>query len=238
MRRRASLPPLLVALAACAPPSVLSPDARAELVRESAQTPRFLRVAVYAGPFFGDEERLLLSDRPAAEFALSEGPGAKPLAPPAFERVLAPGTPLFVERMEFPTGATALTRPPSTPRDRPWVLGRVAGEKRPVVLVLSSRALRADDVRAELGRLLTSDDPGPALRALPEAQRAAIGRKEVVDGMGREAAAMAWGYPDRIAVDDLAHSEEWTWSDGLRSAVFQDDRLVHFESRRADRPGT
>jgi len=235
MRRVLSLLPLALALSACASRPILSPGDRATLVRASARQARFLRVAMYAGPFFGDEGRLFLSARPAAELALSAGPGEKPLPAPAFERILAPGTPFFVEELQFPTGIGLLVRPSSAPRDRPWVLGRVPGETRGAVLVLSAGALTADDLVAEMGRLLTADDPSPALRALPDGQRAAIGKKEVVEGMARDAVAMAWGYPDRISIDDVLHTEEWVWSEGQRRAVFQDDRLVHFDSLRPDR---
>jgi len=233
MLRTLSLLALTAAAAACYPPPVLSPEGREKVVRSSANQARYLRVAVYAGPFFGDDSRVLVADRPAAELVLD---GAPPGALPSFDRVLPPGTPLFVDGVQFPTGTAVWTRPASTPRYQPWVVGRTAGEGRPVVMLLSARAANSQDLLAEMGRVLTADDPGPAFRALPDFQRAAIQRKEVVEGMGREAAAMAWGYPDRIVLEEPGRTEEWSWSDGRRRATFQDDRLVRFESRRAEPP--
>jgi len=233
MRRALSLAAIAAALAACYPAPILTPDGREKVVRASARQPRYLRVAVYAGPFFGDDARVLLADRPASELVLS---GAPPGATPVFDRVLPPGTPIFVDGVRFPTGSALWTRPEATPRFQPWVVGRTAAEERAVVLLLSARPATSEDLLAEMGRVLTADDPAPAYRALPEFQRSAILRKEVVEGMGREAVAMAWGYPDRIVVDDAGRSEEWSWSGGARRATFQDERLVRSESRRADPP--
>ena len=229
--RRAALLALL--LSACYPPAILTPEGRETVVRATSRQPRYLRVAVYAGPFFGDRSRLLLVDRPATEVAALETSGGRPIAPPPPDSVLPPGTPVFVDAVEFPTGAVIWKRPPTTPRYRPWLLGRAAGQDRGVVIVLSGPAGDAEDVLAEVARVLTPDDPTPVFRALPEPQRAAIRKKELLEGMDREAALMAWGYPDRIAMEGTASGEEWTWSDGRRRALFQDDRLVRFEPARA-----
>jgi hypothetical protein len=232
MRRAAVLLPLALASAACFPTGTLTPDGRERVVRSLALQPRHLRVAVYVAPFYGDASRVLVADRPPPEIDLGE----TPLPPPTPLRVLPPGTPVFVDGVQFPTGPALWTRPTSTPRLRPWLLATVEGVEPPAVLLLAARAEDADDVIAEVGRVLSADDPTPVFQALPDAQRAAILRKEPVEGMGRQAVAMAWGYPDRIAVDRAARTEEWTWSGGGRRALFQDDRLARFASGAAS-PG-
>jgi len=65
--------------------------------------------------------------------------------------------------------------------------------------------------------------------ALPQDQRDAIGRKELIEGMGLRAVEMAWGLPERRRIDRPASTEEWTWPDGKRKAFFQDERLVRWE---------
>ena len=232
--RRAAL--IALSLSACYPPSILTPDGREQVVRATSRQPRYLRVAVYAGPFFGDGSRVLLTDRPAAEVSAFEGPDGRRVEPPPPERILPPGTPIFVDLVEFPTGAVLWGRPLATPRYQPWLLGRAAGEDRGVVLVLSGQSGSAEDLLAQVARVLTPDDPSPVYRALPETQRAAIRHKELVEGMDRDAAFMAWGSPDRIAVERPSGAEEWSWSAGRRKALFQDDRVVRFDLKAAALP--
>jgi hypothetical protein len=224
---------LLGFLASCTPPSVLPAEGRETVVRSLSRQPRYLRVAVYVGPFFGDGSRVLLSDRPISELSLLESPGGQLILPPAPTRILPPGTPVFVDSVQFPTGATLLSRPVTTPRYNPWLLASVEGERRPAVLVLSSESQSAEDVVAEVGRVLTPDDPTSIFAALPEPVKDAIREKALVEGMTRQAAAMAWGYPDRIVMDRPTQSEEWFWTGGNRRAAFQDDRLVRHDTVKA-----
>jgi hypothetical protein len=107
----------------------------------------------------------------------------------------------------------------------------VPGLTRPVVLVLPRSVARFEDVQAELDRILATADPTPELQALPEGQRRAVGRKELAEGMGPAAVAMAWGYPERRIIDRPSAKEQWVWPGGRRRAWFEDDRLVRFEAR-------
>jgi hypothetical protein len=231
--RRAAAALLLLALASCAPVSVLPADGRETVTKALARQPRYLRVAVYVGPFFGDASRVLLSDRPVNELVLLETPDGKPIQPPAPTRILPPGTPVFVDSVRFPTGLTAWSRPVTTPRYNPWLLATVEGEKLPAVLVLSADSPRAEDVLAEVGRVLTPVDPTPIYAAFPEPVRDAIREKALVEGMTREAAGMAWGFPDRIVMDKPARTEDWYWNNSTRRATFQDDRLVRQDGAKA-----
>ena len=219
---------LLAPLLACAPRLAIPESDQARAAGELRGAHRFLRVAVWAGPFFGDKAMTLVTDRFADELDLLETPSGERVAPPAPERVLPPGTPVTVQELEFPTAMAFTSRAVMTPRYEHWLLFRIAGDDRIHVLVLSRAGATADDVLGEVDRVLSASDPSPAFKALSPAVRDAVMRKDLVDGMSRQAAAMAWGAPDRIAVDRPARTEDWTWTGGKRRAFFQDDRLVRW----------
>jgi hypothetical protein len=219
----------LATLASCAPRAVI-PDAERERVgRELAGEQRFARAALLAGPLWGDHSRVLLSDQPLDELDLVQTTAGVPVAPPAAERVIAPGTPVRVRSVEFPTGWIIAKRVVMSPRYHPWVLVDVPGDPRPHVVVLSQLAASFDDVRAELDRVLSKDDPSSAFSSLPAEQRAAVLKKQLVDGMSTRAVELAWGLPEKKRIDRPAGTEEWVWPAGKRKASFQDDRLVRFE---------
>jgi hypothetical protein len=215
----------------CAP-SVVVPDAdRLRVTRELGGRQRWLKVAVNVGPFFGDGEKLLCSDQPFAELALLETPGGQTIAPPAAERILPPGTPLVLRGVEFPTPWGIARRVLMTPRYDPWALLELAGEARPLVLVLPRSVASFEEVQGELDRVLGTFDPTPDLLALSDGQRKAVARKEVTEGMGPQAVTMAWGYPEKRIVDRPSAREQWIWPGGKRKAWFEDERLVRFEGR-------
>jgi hypothetical protein len=220
---------LAAALAGCTPRTVI-PDAERQRVA-SALTgqPRWFRVAAYAAPFWGDKSKVLVSDTPTDELDLVETAGGKPIPPPAPEKIVQPGTAVRIRDVEFPTGWTIAQRVVMTPRYHPWVLVDVPGDERTYVLVLSQTAATFDEVRAEVDRILSTDDPSPALAALPVEQRDAIGRKELVEGMSPRAVEMAWGLPERRRIDRPAATEEWIWPNGKRKAFFQEERLQRWE---------
>ncbi len=226
-KRHALLIPVLAL--ACATPDIHIPEGeQVRAQRELAGGPaRFLRVAAWVGPLWDDTEKLFLTDRPAEEIALVETPGGKPILPPAFERVLPPGTPVRIQRIEFPGTFTMAQRVLVTPRFHPWVYLAVEGEPRPVIVVLPREVKSAEEVRAELERYLATDDLRPALAALPADARERVLRKEVAPGMSARAVEMAWGMPDRKRVDRPAGTEEWSW--GTRRVLLRDDRVERVE---------
>jgi hypothetical protein len=226
---RALLATSLLALASCAPRAVI-PDAERDRVRrELSGEQRYLRAAAYAAPLWGDASKVLLSDQPLDELDLVQTTGGAAIAPPPAERIVPPGTAVRISAVEFPTGWIIAKRVVMTPRYHPWVLVEVPGESRPVVVVLSQTAANFEDVRGELDRILTKDDPSSALAALPEEQRAAVLEKTLVEGMGPRAVEMAWGLPERKKIDRPAATEDWTWPGGKRRAFFQDERLARWE---------
>ncbi len=222
---------LLLALAGCVPRITISEGDRRRAVAELAGQRRFLRIASYVGIFYGDQTKLLLSDAPTGELDLLETTGGEPIRPPAAAEILPPATPVRIRSIEFPTGMIIASRMILTPRYHPWVFLELPGHERPAVLVLSQTVSSYDDVRAETDRVLGTDDPSAAFQALPQAQREAIARKELSEGMGPGALEMAWGYPEKKIIDRPSGSEEWIWAGGRRRAFLQGERLLRWEPR-------
>jgi hypothetical protein len=232
MSHRALVLPLLAL--ACATPDIhISETEQVRAQRELAgDPPRYLRVACFASPLWDDTEKLFLSDRPAEEIDLVLSPRGKPIRPPAFERVLPPGTQVRVRAIEFPGTFVMAQRVLVTPRFHPWVYLALEGERRPVVVVLPREVKSAEEIRAELERYLSVEDTGPALAALPPGQRELVLRKEAATGMSARALEMAWGLPDRKRIDRPAGTEEWLWGDARR-ALLRDDRVERVERQPA-----
>lgn len=226
MRRCLLLLPLL--LAACFPRASVPEGERQRASRELEGQLRFAKVALYLGPLFGDETKLLVSDQPAEEIDLLEGVDGKTIAAPQPDRVILPGTPLRVRAVEFPTGWIIASRIVMTPRYHPWVFLDLQDDSRPAVIVIPQTATSADDVRTELERYVGTVDPSATFQALPEVQRAAIALKRPVEGMGAQALEMAWGYPEKKVIDRPAGTEEWSWSEGHRKASLRDGKLVRW----------
>ena len=228
MRRLASVLALAL-LAACTPRAVIPDAERQKVQTELGGQTRWLRVAAYVAPFWEDNSKLLLSDEPLGGLDLVERPDGTPVAPPTAERILPPGTALKVREVEFATSWIIAKRVLMTPRYHPWVLLDAPGERRSYVIVLSQTAASADEVRTELDRILSTDDPSSLYLSLPVEQRDAISRKELLDGMSPRAVEMAWGFPERRRIDRPAATEEWIWPDGKRKAFFQEERLQHWD---------
>ncbi len=228
MRRLAAFAALAVAAAGCSPLAVVPDADRARTHAALEGQPRWLRVSLSVSPLFGDRSRLLLLDAPPAEVDLLRATDGSIIPPPAAERILPPGTPVRVEKVEFPTGLVIATRAVMSPRYHPWVYLRLAGEDRPGILVLSHSSVSSDAIIEEVDGLLTRDDPSRLLAGFPQEQRAAIGRKELVEGMSPRAVEMAWGVPEKVKIDRPAVTEEWTWPGGKRRAWFQDEKLLRW----------
>jgi hypothetical protein len=229
MRRSLSIAAALLPLLACAPRAVIPDTEREKVARTLTGEQRWTRAALFAAPLWGDHSRVLLSDQPLDELDLVETTGGAVVAPPAAERVVAPGTALRIREVEFPTGWVIAKRVVMTPRYHPWVIVDVPGDPRPHVVVLSQLAVSFEEVRAELDRVLSKDDPSSFFSSLPQEQRAAIMKKQLVEGMSARAVELAWGLPERKRIDRPAASEEWTWPAAKRRASFQDERLVRWE---------
>lgn len=221
----------LASLTACVPRAVISEEERLRVGDELEGRARYLRVAVYAAPFFGDSTRLLLTDQPVDEVKLLESASGQKIPPPPAERVLPPGTRLRIRAIEFPTPWIIAKRIVMTPRYHPWAILERDGDTRPYVIVLPQEAVRLEEVNAELGRLLASDDPSAELQALPRDQQEAIRKKALVEGMSPRAVELSWGQPEKRRIDRPSGVEDWTWPGSRRAAHFKEERLSRWEER-------
>ena len=56
----------------------------------------------------------------------------------------------------------------------------------------------------------------------------AIVQKTVLTGMTTEQVQMAWGYPERIHIDDTQKTQQWTWPLGKQQATFKNNALLRW----------
>src|SRR5512133_1126265 len=107
---------LVAALAGCTPRTVIPDAERQRVAGTLSGQPRWLRVAVYVSPFWGDRTKALVSDAPTEGLDLVETPNGQPVDPPPAEKILQPGTSVRIREVEFPTGWIIAQRVVMTPR--------------------------------------------------------------------------------------------------------------------------
>lgn len=225
---------LALASTGCATAQVAIPPTQvADLERSLNGDKRFLRVSMFQTPFFGDATRRLLTPVSPELVRLLDGAGGKPLNPGAAERTFPAGTPVRLEKIEFPSAWVMAERVLYTPRTLVWIYVDVPGQPKnapPAVLVLRP-GLRSDqEFLAELERHLTREDQTKRLESFSDPVREAIRTKGVVLEMPAEAVEMAWGFPEskKIELVDSQRKETWRWGDGARTATLLDGRLTAF----------
>lgn len=225
---------IAIALTGCATAQVtLPPTQVADLERSLNGDHRFLRVSMFLTPFYGDATRRLLTPVSPELVRLLDGAGGKPLNPGPAERTFPAGTPVRIEKVEFPSAWVMTERVLYTPRTLVWVYVELPGQPKnapPAVLVLRP-GLRSDqEFLAELERHLTREDQSKRLEAFSDAVREAIRTKGVAPEMPAEALEMAWGFPEskKIELVDTQRKETWRWGDGARTATLIDGRLTAF----------
>jgi hypothetical protein len=239
--RRTLLPAALAALAlsGCATYTALGPDERARVERQftAPRAPYFVRQSLYVTPFFGDASKRLLTPVPPEDVRLLNDLAGKTINPGAVEAVLPAGTPVRVERVEFPTARAVAERIVVTPRTEAWVYlqpqgsppaGLQAAGGAPLVLVMPAEVKTEAEFAANVERLLTTEDPRPALEALPPQVREAVRQKRAVTGMSEDALVMAWGTPVRRnrSFKNGLRVEEWEFPGGRRRATVTDGRVT------------
>ena len=221
----------LLALAACAPRAAI-PDAERERVsHELAGQQRYLARRRVRRAVLGDADRRCSLSRSAARGGRprrDDRRHAHPAAPP--ERVLPPGTPVRVRKVEFPTGWLIAQRVVMTPRYNPWVYVDGRGRARGRSSWCSRRPPRRSTTSAarSSGSSPRTTRPRSSARCRRSSARRSS-KKEPSEGMSARALEMAWGLPEKKRIDRPAGTEEWTWPGGKRRAFFQDDRLVRWE---------
>jgi hypothetical protein len=229
---RPSLLFLVVATAlGCAPRAALTPLERGAVLRDArTEGPRWLQV----------------SARPYRLAGASEAPALAPLAPPEWEigghpppegrlleGIIPAGTSARILSIEFAVGPFG----EKTKHRDTYVRVELGKGTQAILIVdgaLSSEAAFWDEVEL----WLTPLSPVSAEESWNDAVRAAVKEKRTITEMPVEAVVAAWGYPRSrvLRFSANARRETWTWPGGLRTAEFQDGRLL--DSRAPDASGT
>jgi hypothetical protein len=226
---------LVVVLSGCATSQVFVPSAQAvALQRSLAGDNRFLRIAFYGTPFFGDSTKKLLSPVSPDQVRMLRNPDGTPVSPGPVERLFAPGTPVRVLKVEFPSSYTMSERVLYTPRTLAWVFLDIAGTPKqspPYILVLRPGLKDEEEVTSEVDRYLSKENIKPRLDELSEAVRAAVLEKKAIAEMSAEALEMAWGYPDRktFELEGVVKKETWFYADGAKRALLRDGRVAELK---------
>jgi hypothetical protein len=220
-----------VVLTGCATSQVFVPaEQAATLQRTLAGEERFLRIAFHVTPFFGDSTKKLLSPVAPDQVRLLTNPDGSAISPGPSERVLAPGTPVRILKVEFPTAYVMSERVLFTPRSLAWVYLDIAGTPKqspPFILVLRPGLKDDNEVKTELDRALSRESPSALLESFTDAVRAAVLEKRALVDMPADALEMAWGYPERkkFELDGPTKVETWFYADGRKSAVLRDGKV-------------
>ncbi len=215
----------------CAPRAALTPTERGAVLQDArAEGPRWLQVS-------------------ARPYRLAEGiwpPALAPLPPPEWQvgdhpppagqllaGIIPAGTAAFIVHVDFPVGKFGEK---SAHRDT-YVTVQLGNGRQAVLVVdgaLGSEAAFWDEVE----QWLTPLPPASAEEGWNEGVRAAVSEKRTLTEMPPEAVVAAWGYPSTRVVrfSPNGRRESWGWPAGLRTAEFQDGRLV--ESKAPDASGT
>ena len=221
----------MLAVLGCAPRAALTPPERGAVLRDArSEGPRWLQVS-------------------ARPYRLAEGnwaPALAPLPPPEWqirghpppegrvlEGIIPAGTPASIVRIDFPVGKFG---EPNHHRDT-YVTVQLGNG--PQALLVVDGALGTETAFwDELELWLTPLTPPSVEEGWNEAIRAAVNEKRTLSEMPPDAVVAAWGYPASRVVrfSPTGRRENWTWPGGLRTAEFQDDRLI--ESKAPDATGT
>jgi hypothetical protein len=225
------------ALSGCVGNSLLPESDRLSVQQELESHARYLKVSMRVAPFFQDDGKWLLADRALDEIDLIDGADGKPIDPGTPLGILPPGTRLRVVRIEFPTALVMAERVIYSPRYNPWVYlvptdanGAQAAlsHGKPFILVLPQQLKSRDEVLAEIDRYLTADDPAIHMKQWTSQLAEAVTQKTLLPGMTPDQVQMAWGYPERIHIDDVQKTQVWAWPMGKQQATFKAGVLAHW----------
>jgi hypothetical protein len=230
MTRPALLSLVFLLAAGCASATLIPDTDRAQLEKKLTGESRYLKVSLYKGPFWQDEDKVLLSDVPPNDLNYLTDTKGEVIRAGGATGVVEAGRRAKIIKVEFPTAVTVAGRMIYTPRFNPWVYLQVDGEdpKKPQLMVFRDNIKTQEEFQAQLARLLTEDDVAPKLAAYPEGIRQAILTKQIVRDMDPAAVEMAWGYPQKksIEIKGQERSEVWTYSAGVRTVTLQDGKVL------------
>jgi hypothetical protein len=215
----------------CAPRAALTPPERGAVLRDSrSQGLRWLQVSVRPYRLADGSGALALAPLPPPEWEIGDHP---PPAGQVLEGIFPAGTPARIVGIDFPVGPLGQ----KTHHRDTYV--RVALDKQTEAVLIIDGSLGSESAFwGEVELWLTPLSPASAEEGWNDAVRTAVKEKRSLIEMPAEALVAAWGYPRTRVVRFSANArrETWSWPAGLRTAEFQDGRLV--ESKAPDASGT
>ncbi len=235
MQRTALLLSICATALGCPSYAVLDREMRGAVDKAHQGELLFLRQSVYVGSFYDDDRFRLVHPRRFEELTYLQTFEGDAIAPPPAEGIIAAGTRVRVEKIEWPTSDVVFRRPLYTPRYTTWIVLRVAADRGGDVTVereqrhiLLMPAGIVDDATFNLwfAASLTQQDPNPWLLSLPADQQAAIATKQARVGMSYDALTAAWGFPDVLSRDAAAESTREVAVFGPSSVVLVDGVVV------------
>lgn len=163
-----------------------------------------LTQSYYFSQLYDDNERWLLSERPSGEISHRISLRGQPIHPPEAEGILPAGTPMVLERIEFPTRTAVMHRMLNSPVHHIWLRLRPAPgslvalprNNRPFVMVLEANIespaelTTAIDARLQAAHVVTGwlTQLGPSIRV-------GVQTKQITRGMDERALVAAAGAP-------------------------------------------
>lgn len=230
----------------------LSNEDRVAVKRAFEHEAARLASSLYVYDFFSDPTRLLASPYPPDSVDLMRADSGEAILPGKPRAILALGTRVRVEAIEFPSPLTARRRPRGTPREAIWItftcLERdgcaVDSGQRQLVAVVAAELSARSELESRLAQFFSFGDPVADLAHYGDSERAALIEKRICPGMSPSAVALAWGRPEAIRVEwqGDVRVETWRWPLGRRTAVFRGaglaetmPRLEGLEEREAQR---
>jgi hypothetical protein len=166
-----------------------------------------LRQSVYYGDLYDENEQWLLSPYPFTTIFHIVDFDGNPIHPQNQVGIIPAGTPLIIEKIEFPNALVLAKRMITSPRFNPWVylrpqptskLASHEAQGKPFILPLPLNLTTEEEVHQALGELLAKR--GEMKKWLAKRRptvQVAIAHKKIISGMTQEELVAAVGKPHR-----------------------------------------
>ncbi|GAB4305298.1 MAG: hypothetical protein Kow0090_20910 [Myxococcota bacterium] len=231
----AIIPALAILTFACARSYTIATEREIAELNEKFPSHRifYLASSMYYGVFWKDSRYYYVTPYVPASLTYLSSPTGKNIPPPPHIGILAAGTPVKIQEVQFPTAAVVNSRVLMTPRYYPWVYLDIITPERSLKAVLVIPAAVKEPpaaIERKIQAHLLDSDPKEKLDKLTKEERDAIWRKEAFVGMTIESAEFALGAAPEIKA--LHHGKNyevlWTFYDG-RKYYFENGILTKIE---------
>ena len=213
--------------------TIVTESQNSEINRKYAQKPFYLTSSQYFGEFWGDKRYEYLTPYVPESLTYLSSITGKNIPPPPHKGIIPAGTPLRIERIEFPTAEVFNSRALVTPRYYPWVYCVVSMPERAVkglIVIPAGIEEPLESIERKLLTIISEEDPRPKISALSEEEQEAIKTKIPYLGMSIEAAGFALGPAPEIEADYEGEKAEeiWKFYDG-KTYSFDKGKLIKIE---------